>query len=630
MHARLLAVLAPVALIAGPGLPGPAAATPVPWTVGDCSDYVDLSGEPLPIIYAGSTAGADDSYGPLPSQPACWENTWRPLAGAAPDVTFKWTCPATGRYTLSLAGSSYDTCLFLFDFTCPDEPLYPDDYLCGNEDTFVSATESELFAMPFVAGQEILIVVDGFAHHAGDFLLTVSAYTPAPDLDAYILQTMSDLHVPGVAACGIVDDGIAWSGAYGHADLEHDIPVTDETLFVLASISKPVTGTALEQLAEEGAIDLDLPVDTYLPITVRNPSYPVAPITARQLMTHTSGIHDSWTILDTLVVWGGDSPLALRPFLEGYLTPGGAYHAPDNWNDWPPGERYEYSNVGATLAGYLVESVSGRSLEAVCQDSIFAPLGMDATSWYLAGVDTTRLAVPYDWDAGAGVFVRYPHWGTPFFPASQLRTSAPQLAHFLAAFMQCGALGDARILECSTVAAMTSPQIPSIEINTGLFWYRMHYGGRFLWGHAGAYYGCRTHMFYAPAEGIGAVVLTNGEDFAAVSMIMHEVLERVAPLATGVPPRRAPVAGALALPRLEAPGPLSASTRLLYELPRAGRVGLAIHDVLGRRVATLVDGFQGPGRHTVTWGAGDVATGIYFARLECGGLTRTVKVAIVR
>ncbi|HBC45700.1 MAG TPA: hypothetical protein DCZ43_01500, partial [candidate division Zixibacteria bacterium] len=140
---------------------------------GDCSDFTDLSNLPLPISISGSTADATDEYGTYPEQPICWQGTWYPLSGSGPDVTYKWIAPADSIYEISLWGSLYDTGLEIYNFTCPTEPTYPDDFICGNDDLLFTTS---LLDLPLAAGQQIIIVVDGYGNSCGDFELEISFF----------------------------------------------------------------------------------------------------------------------------------------------------------------------------------------------------------------------------------------------------------------------------------------------------------------------------------------------------------------------------------------------------------------------------------------------------------------------
>jgi CubicO group peptidase (beta-lactamase class C family) len=585
----------------------------------------------LPIEIAGNTASATNNYGPFATVPDCWVLAlWRGPGGScqARDVTYKWTAPATARYTISLCGSSYDTCLLVYDFTCPIEPSYPEDLICGNDDA--CDRESELLAMPLLQGQEILIVADGYGNHSGPFQLTISEYQPAADLEAFIAETMDSGHVPGLAACTVQDGEVTWIGAYGHADLEHGVAVEDTTLFSCGHTSYTITAAAVMQLWEEGQFALDDDIDHHLPFAVSHPNASCADsaVTIRRLLSHTSSIRDNWNMLFPLTVWGGDSPIPLGDFLEAYLVPGGAYYQPANYHPWCPGAGHQYCYVAPAVPAHLVEELVPQvdSFEEYCQDSLFAPLEMNETSWLLAELDSSHVAVPYQWNGFQ--HVRYPHSGAPYYPSLQLRTSVRQLARFLIAFMQGGVIGNVRILESATVETITTPQCPEFSPNEGLLWFKKRLGGRRLWGCFGSGFGCRSQMFYCPEGNAGAIVLSNGENLYATELILQELFERAACAVPGAGDHAAaPLRLALTQNH---PNPFNPSTTIGYSLSRPDRVTLAIYNMLGRKVATLYDGLQQAGHHRVTWHVADGPSGVYFARLENDSGVRTIKMVRVR
>jgi CubicO group peptidase (beta-lactamase class C family) len=256
------------------------------------------------------------------------------------------------------------------------------------------------------------------------------------DLDAEIRRLMREGRVPSVAACIVNADGIVWTEAFGRADIAHDRRSTPDTIFMLASISKTVMSVAVMQAVEEGLLDLDADVNDVLPFPVRNPGHPRATITTRMLLTHTSSIRDDWPSI-TPFYTHGDSPIALGDYLARYLSPGGdLYHPHRGYSPWRPGARYDYCNIAAALAGYVVEASSGEAFDTWCAARIFAPLAMDRSSWHLAGLERSQIAMPYhDRD---GRFVPYGQYGYPDYPDGQLRTSAAQLARHLVAFMRFG------------------------------------------------------------------------------------------------------------------------------------------------------------------------------------------------
>lgn len=328
-----------------------------------------------------------------------------------------------------------------------------------------------------------------------------------PDLGDFIAERMDTARLPGLAAALVYDGEVTAAGAWGMANVEEDRPVGVDTIFNLASVSKTITAAAVMQAVEDGQFKLDDDVDDVLPFDVAHPDSGKA-ITARMLLTHTSGIADNWDVMD-VVYTDGDSPIALGDFLEGYLTPGGDwYYAGQNFGD-APGESYDYSNIGASLAGYLVEAASGEGFDTWTEDRIFSPLGMDACSWHLSDLDEDDIAMPYGWYSGD--WEPYGFYGYPDYPDGLLRTSAPQLARFLAAFTAGGVYDGERILDADTVDDMLSAQIPDIDDTQGLIWYSWDLDGDTVWGHNGGDDGVATEILFRPSDGAGVVLLANGD-----------------------------------------------------------------------------------------------------------------------
>jgi len=370
--------------------------------------------------------------------------------------------------------------------------------------------------------------------------------TSKGELENFIQTQMAQKHIAGLSSTLFKEGKVIWTGTFGYADFDAPAkPVEADTLFMLASITKTVTATALMQLWEQGLFGLHDPVSPYLPFPVIHPFFPDKSITFHMLMTHTSGIKDNWGMMP---YYPGDSPILLGDYLEDYLVEGGAYYYPySNFYEAEPGSQYHYCNVAVALAGYLVEAISGIPLEPYCQERIFKPLGMNESSYFLSNLDPEHIAMPYYWNGTT--YTAYGHFGYSDYPAGQLRTSAPQLMTFLSTFMHNlnpsspphppgtpGSLientnrnqsaGSApsfspssgnppliwpRILKYTTVEAMLSPQIPGINQGQGLIWYKKWIGGYAHWGHNGGDQGVRTEMYYCPELAIGMVVLTNGE-----------------------------------------------------------------------------------------------------------------------
>ena len=372
----------------------------------------------------------------------------------------------------------------------------------------------------------ITIITGLFLLLCGELSAQTTQPKSSPYLDGIIETHMANAHIPGLSSCIVKEGQIRWIGTYGYANFEMEIPVDTSTLFMLASVSKTVTVTALMQLWEEGLFGLDDDINDYLPFEIRHPVDSLDPITFKMLCTHTSSIIDNWGIMP--YYWGEDSPIPLGEYFFDYLNKDGGNYDPDlNFDDQSPGSEYIYSNTGAALIGYLVEILGDSAFSYQTQQSIFEPLDMNETSWFLSELDTMHIAMPYSWN-GTG-YTPYGHYGYSDYPAGQLRTSIDQLANFLLCYMNGGIVQGQQILNYETVDMILSPQI---NPNTGLIWFSDFYQGNFYWGHNGGDAGVRTSMFFRPDDNIGVIMLTNGEsdftylasqifDYAADSIEVH-------------------------------------------------------------------------------------------------------------
>lgn len=333
-------------------------------------------------------------------------------------------------------------------------------------------------------------------------------------IDTRIQARMAQSGLVGVGAAIIIDGRVAWSKGYGFADRQRGVPFTPDTVMNIGSISKTFTGVAMMQAVQEGRLSLDEDINTYLPFKVVHPAFPDARITLRQLATHTSGISDRWAVYQRLYHWGGDAPEALGDFLSGYLVTGGKDYAPDNFVPYAPGTHREYSNIGAGLAGYIVERAVGEPLNTYTRRTIFAPLGMTRSGWRLSEVPAAAHATLYV--AQDDFSIPIPPYGVTTYPDGGVRTSVADLSRFFIALLADGQYAGARILPPAAAAEMRRLQytvdnkphnVELDEKNAGLFW-STKFNGRFV-GHGGSDPGVRTEMLARPAGDLAVIVFTN-------------------------------------------------------------------------------------------------------------------------
>lgn len=336
------------------------------------------------------------------------------------------------------------------------------------------------------------------------------------DLDAFVRRQMRVAHLPSLETEVVAGTDVVRSRAYGWADLEEGLRAGSDTAYLLASISKTVICAAVMQVWEAGSVGLDVDVNTYLPFEVRNPNHPKAGITTRMLLLHTSSIVDRW-------IWGtmndpseygwthGDSAVPLHDVLTAYLVPGGElYDAAGNFAETRPGKVFNYSSLGADLAAYIVEVVSGVPFGEFCTDNLFGPLGMDDTGYHLSDLGISELAMPYRRDADGDGYQPYYQYGTSDYPCCMLRTSSTSLSRWLRCFMNLGELDGVRILKRGTVREIFRPQVTdSWGGQQALIWYYEERGGEVRLGHGGMNYGVNTTMSFVPERGVGVIMLAN-------------------------------------------------------------------------------------------------------------------------
>jgi len=180
-------------------------------------------------------------------------------------------------------------------------------------------------------------------------------------VDSAITALMAREHIPALSIAVATDNQVRWERGYGFADLENFVPATAATVYRLASVSKPITAVAVMQLAERGALDLDAPIQRYVP------SFPSKryPVTARQLLSHLAGVRH----------YKGDELESTRPYPS--LTAALAMFKDDSL-EHPPGARMTYTTHGYTLLGAAVEGAARVPYMAYVRAHVFAPAGITA------------------------------------------------------------------------------------------------------------------------------------------------------------------------------------------------------------------------------------------------------------
>ena len=239
-----------------------------------------------------------------------------------------------------------------------------------------------LFAifLSFSYGNKNLNRVPQDITYLNQFDLETNDFHDEAELLDFIEITMENHLIPGLSISIVKGGNIVWNKHFGYANIDENIFVDENTMFILSSASKTITATALMHLFQQNLFSLDDDVDDYLPFDINHPDYPEVPITIKMLLSHTSGIKDNWNYMP---FYDGDSPIDLNYYLSQYFTPGGEFFDISlNFTDFAPGAGFRYSNIGAALIGLLAEEISNQSFNEYCIDNIFQPLGMDDAYWF--------------------------------------------------------------------------------------------------------------------------------------------------------------------------------------------------------------------------------------------------------
>jgi CubicO group peptidase (beta-lactamase class C family) len=308
-------------------------------------------------------------------------------------------------------------------------------------------------------------------------------------------------------AVGVVREGrLDFFHAHGVADIATNRPITEDTVFRVASITKTFTAIAVMQLVEHGLVDLDAPANDYLrAFKLVPPDGVLHSPTVRQLLTHTSGVPEMVHPTRALGYAFGESVKLGRPVprLADYYNGGLRLVA-------EPGTRFMYTDHNFAVLGQIVENVSGLPIDRYLQDHVFDPLGMYDTDLNRSERLRSRLATGYNLKTRGPVAVTDRVWITA---AASMAYSTPRdMARYVEALLAGGANRHGSVLEPATVATMFAPQyqphprVPGI----GLAFSRFDVGGHRAVEHEGVLPGFNSDIFLAPDDGVGVIAFTNG------------------------------------------------------------------------------------------------------------------------
>ena len=339
--------------------------------------------------------------------------------------------------------------------------------------------------------------------------------TAADRIDGLLLELMEDHRSAGLSFALQIDDSLTMNGVYGFANYEEEEPIEQHSRFRIASITKPITATAILQLQEQGLLSLQDKISGYFPNFPKGDS-----ITVYHLLSHTSGIPNWWE--------GGmpadepaDFPMCQNPhsYLERMQTP----------SLFEPGTHHYYSNSGYVLLGEIIEIVTGQTYEQFIRSNIFEPAKMNHTE-----MEYIERAIPQNWAKGYAWAPEEPHFIAPEvyhmpYSAGGLRSTSIDLLRFLTALLEGELLDTSTVRQMMSYAILDNGQVVHEQLFSpeggaqhfpkyirkwgyGLgFQIAENFGQKFVF-HGGCIAGFNSVLIHTPHNNTKLVILSNTED----------------------------------------------------------------------------------------------------------------------
>ncbi len=339
-------------------------------------------------------------------------------------------------------------------------------------------------------------------------LLAFSSTAQIDEAESAIQKIMEEHPVVGLSVAVVKEGKLFYTRSFGLKNIENNIPLTDESLFRIASISKSFTVTSLMQLIEKKKLKLTDDASTLMGFKVRNPRYPEKVITLEMLLSHTSGINDSQGYFTLDVIDPAKNPDWQKCY-----------------NDYEPGNGYMYCNLNFNMAGSILEKYSGERFDQYVVNHVLSPLHLKG-GYNVNNLDAGSFATIYDYNVDSTKFIASPSayalrkqeidnyvmgYTTPVFsPTGGLKISAPDLARYMLMHMKEGKLNGTRIISRKSEQAMRKPRSDKENYGLALETTSKLIPGETLIGHTGSAYGLFSAMFFEPKKKFGIVVISNG------------------------------------------------------------------------------------------------------------------------
>jgi D-alanyl-D-alanine carboxypeptidase len=354
------------------------------------------------------------------------------------------------------------------------------------------------FSNRYQSNMKLLICIFfGFA-----LLMTTPGFAFADQVDSLIKQEMQKHQIAGIALAISKDGRLIKTNAYGVANLEWNVPVTEDTVFEIGSITKQFTAACILLLVQDGKLSLDDKINDRLKVAPTNWSN----ITIRHLLTHTSGLQN-YTIIDGFEL---RQHLTQEQFIQKLGTQPVVFQPGDSWT---------YCNSGYNLLGYIVENTSGKTYWEFLHERILGPLGMNATQDRAPSVMIPHRAAGYEMKNHQPT--NRDHDLTDIFSAGAIVSSISDMAKWDAAVN-----GETLLNQSSKQSWWTPTKLNNGKVqNYGFGWFLDDFKGHKNIGHGGATSGFSASIQRFPEDHLSVILLCNADEMNVATVLAKEVAE---------------------------------------------------------------------------------------------------------
>jgi len=345
------------------------------------------------------------------------------------------------------------------------------------------------------------------------------------DLDTAFQRVLNTWHAAGFAVAVVEKNKVVYAKGFGYRDLAGKLPVTPNTLFAIGSCTKAFTATLIGKLQQDGKLDIDKPVNNYLPSLKFFNDAMNNTITLRDMMSHRTGLprHDmSWYIFNTL---SKDSLIQRIQYLE---------------PSYGVRQRWQYSNFMYTAQGVVIEKLTGMSWEENIKEHLFKPLGMTRSVLNIPDMlKMDDIAVGYGLKKDTIIKKLEYYHINGMAPAGSINSSVNDMAKWVSAWINNGKFEGKEIIpgnyrdQAISSQAIIDGALPSKEqpdvffANYGFGWLLSSYKGHYRAEHGGGIDGFSANTSFFPADSVGIVILTNQDGSSVPSIVKNLLADKV-------------------------------------------------------------------------------------------------------